>query len=514
MHQPYYKNLLTQEADVPWVRLHGVKDYLDMLLVLQKYPDVHAIFNFVPSLVEQLMDYSNHTVKDKFLDLSLTPAADLSAQQKEFILDKFFSIEREKNIAVFPRYYELYFKKQAQREFTTQDFLDLQVWFNLAWIDPIFRKDIPELRSLVEKARFFTEEEKRVVLQKQIEIIKRIIPAYKQAIAQGQIEVILSPFYHPILPLLYDTDIAKEANPKTLIPKRRFSYPQDALAQIEEGIFSHQEHFGMHPSGMWPSEESVCEQILPFIIQSGMKWMVTDEAILFRSLKATKRDTKLLYQPYLLKREAGETAIVFRDRNLSDLIGFEYHRWNPQDAAADFLKHLENIATYFKRRDILVTIALDGENAWEYYKNDGHDFLDAFYQGLSQARFLKTVTMKEYLEKFSPRRTLRRLAAGSWIFGNYGKWIDNPYKVRAWECLTEAREAWETIIRSGDKLPRDVLQKAWKQIHIAEGSDWFWWYGEDPNGDFDRLFRMHLSNFYTLIGKEIPAYLHLPLAPQ
>jgi len=508
MHQPYYKNLLTQETLVPWVRLHGIKDYLDMVQILEKYPKLHQTFNLVPSLVEQLEDYTSRSVKDKFLELSYKPALELSLQDKEFILDNFFHINKESVISIFPRYYELFLKKQAKKQFSLQDYLDLQVWFNLAWIDPSFRQNTPELRSLVNKARFFTEEEKKVVLDKQLEILEDIIPTYKKFMASKQIEVTVSPYYHPILPLLYNTKIAKEANPKTVLPKTLFIYPQDAQAQIEQAVKFYQTRFVNSPlEGMWPSEESVSEHILPFIIQCGINWIVTDEAILFKSLKKKKRDTALLYQPHFLKREKGNLNIIFRDRNLSDLISFVYYNWKTETAVDDFMRHLKSISGAFKQEDVLVTVAMDGENAWEYYSGDGHDFLEMLYQQLSESQFVKTVTISEYLKMRPAKLQIKRLAAGSWIYADFFKWMGNPYKNKAWEYLAKARAELESskLQATGCKL-----EMAYKQIYIAEGSDWFWWYGEN-HADFDRLFRMHLSNFYTLIGKDIPDYLKVPL---
>ncbi len=510
MHQPYYKNLLTRETDLPWVRLHGVKDYLDMVKILEKYPLIRSTFNLVPSLVEQIEDYANRAVKDKFLELSYRPAGELSSQDKTFILENFFSINTEKVISIFPRYYELYLRKQRKSDFTSQDYLDLQLWFNLAWIDPCFRQDMPELRNLVIKARFFTEQEKQIVLNKQLEILKDIIPTYKKSLDNQQVEVTISPYYHPILPLLYNTDIARQANHKTVLPRIKFAYPEDAKAQVEDAVKFYKSRFGNLPRGMWPSEESVSEHILPFIIQAGINWIVADEAIIFKSLKKKKRDTRLLYQPHLLKRKEGNLNIVFRDRNLSDLIGFVYHAWKAEDAVNDLMKHLENISQEFKGQDILVTIAMDGENAWEYYSNDGHDFLELLYQRLSDSKIVKTATISEYLKKFPPHSQIKYLAPGSWIHAEFGKWIGNTYKAHAWECLAKARQDLEEVLKSGGAGLN--LDLAWKQMYIAEGSDWFWWYGEN-HADFDRLFRMHLSNFYTIIDKKAPAYLKKPLVP-
>lgn len=507
MHQPYYKNLLTHQTQMPWVRLHGTKDYLDMVKILEKYPEIHLTFNLVPSLIEQIDDYTNRTVKDKFLELSYKPAYELTSQEKVFILENFFSINKERNILIHPRYYDLYLKKLRKSEFTEQDFLDLQVWFNLVWIDPIFRQNTPELRNLLVKARFFSEEEKQFVLNKQIEILEEIIPTYKKFMEAKQIEITVSPYYHPILPLLYSTKIAKEGNPQSLLPKINFSYPEDVKVQIDSAIKFYQERFRNSLMGMWPSEQAVSEHIVPFFIQAGINWIVADEAVLFKSIKIKKRNTKLIYKPYLLKRKGSSLNIIFRDRNLSDLISFVYYNFKTEDAVNDFMKHLENIHNAFKEQDLLVTVAMDGENAWEYYPNDGFDFLNLLYQKLSDSKFARTTTITEYLKKHSAEFEIKRLAAGSWIYAKFDKWINNPFKTRAWECLVQARQELENIECQASSIEKDL---AWKQIYILEGSDWFWWYGENHT-DFDRLFCTHLSNFYTIIGKTVPEHLKEPV---
>ena len=511
MHQPYYMNLLTQEMPQPWVRLHGTKDYLDMLLILQKFPAVRQTFNLVPSLIEQIEDYASRKAKDIFLELSYKPASELTPEDKKFLLEHFFSIAKDSATAMHPRYYELYFKKERHKEFSAQDYLDLQLWFNLAWIDPSFRRQDPELIRIINKARFFSEEEKRYVLDKQTKILQDIIPTYKKFAESGQIEITLSPFYHPILPLLYNTNIAKEGYFKTTLPQTNFHYPQDAKAQVDLAMEFFRERFGFAPAGMWPSEEAVSEHILPILIEAELKWIVADEAILFKSLKKKKRDSALLYQPHILKREEGQLHIVFRDRNLSDLIGFIYHRQSAKDAVNDFMKHLENIHRAFRDKDVLVTIALDGENAWEYYPNDGWDFLELLYQNLSDCKFLKTTTVNEYIATHPAQSEIKRLSAGSWIYANFGKWIGNPYKNKAWEYLAIARKELQEILSSDKRNAlSDKLDLALKQMFILEGSDWFWWYGED-HGDFDTIFRMHLTNFYAILNKEAPEYLKSPL---
>ncbi|MCM8792270.1 MAG: glycoside hydrolase family 57 protein, partial [Candidatus Omnitrophica bacterium] len=503
MHQPYYKDLLTEETDFPWVRLHGIKDYLDMVEILENYPKIKLTFNLVPSLVEQINDYVEGNIKDRYFILSYKPVQELTPEEKRFILDNFFHINLERVISFFPRYYELYLKRQNKIEFSLQDFLDLQVWFNLAWFDPLFREKDPFLNDLIKKARFFTEEEKQYVLDKEKEILEKILPTYKHFKESAQIEIITSPYYHPILPLLYSTKTAKEANPKTELPKKVFSFPQDILGHLRQAKALYNRYFESLPSGLWPPEEAVSEHIVDFLIQEGFRWIITDEAILFKSLRKKKRAPELIYQPHILKRKEGDLVVVFRDRNLSDLISFVYQNLTAQEAVNDFITHLKNIYLVHKEINPLVCVALDGENAWEYYKNDGRDFLNLLYKSIEATDFIKTVTVSEYLNLSPPRLEIERLACGSWIFGNLNKWIGSPFKNRAWDCLTEAREKLEEVKFN---LNSEELKLALKQIYILEGSDWFWWYGENHT-DFDKLFRQHLINFYNLIKGSPPEYL-------
>ncbi len=502
MHQPYYRDILTSKVNLPWVRLHAIKDYVDMVTILKDYPKIHQTFNLVPSLIEQIDHYVKGSCQDVFFELSQKQASTLSKEEKDFIINNFFMADTQKILALHPRYYELYLHAKEKKDFTNQDLLDLQVWFNLAWFDPIFREDIKELNALTKKARFFSEEDKNIVLAKQIDILKEIVPTYKKYQEKGQIEISVSPFYHPILPLLYNTRIAKQANKNTVIPDEVFSYPDDCRWHIKEAIKYYKENFGRVPLGMWPSEESVSQQIMPFFIEGGINWVVTDEAILLKRLKKNKRTPEIIYKSYSLKTKEGSLNVLFRDKNLSDLIGFVYQYWDTEKAVADFISHLTSINEYFKGKDCLVVVALDGENAWEYYKNDGRDFLNLLYSKICESKFIRAVTVSEYLSLKPKKGQLKEIAAGSWINGDFMKWIGSPAKNRAWQLLLEARKALEQI--------PDAPALAWKQIYILEGSDWFWWYG-DKHKQFDELFRMHLKNFYKIIDKTPSTNLDEPL---
>ena len=525
MHQPFYKNLISGETVMPWVRLHAVKDYLDMVKILQDFPDMHQTFNLVPSLIEQLEDVADPvSKKDKPYELTLKKPKDLTEPEKLFILRNFFMANWDMMIKPFPRYYDLLAKRgkhfsaeeasSAAKRFTAQDISDLQLLFNLAWIDPSFREKDSELKKLAIKGKYFSEDDKKLVLEKQMEIIRAIIPTYKKMQDDGKIEVSVSPFFHPILPLLCDSDVAKISYPEIKLPKINFRHPEDAKIQIDSAVRFYTEKFGRPPRGMWPSEGSVSEQAADLIIEAGLKWAATDEEILFRSNEKQKTQ-ETLYRPYILEGKQGELSLIFRDRALSDSIGFVYQSWSAENDAGDLINRLHAIRQRLpnSKTPHFVSIILDGENAWEFYPKDGVDFLNYLYRSVASDPTLKFVTVSEYLSEFPPQDKLERLYPGSWINANFCTWIGHEEKNKAWEYLSETR----SILKDHEKQQPDpkVLERAWKEIYIAEGSDWNWWYGDDNSSandeEFDSLFRTHLANVYSLIGRKPPEYLSVPI---
>jgi alpha-amylase/alpha-mannosidase (GH57 family) len=535
MHQPYYKNRMTGKFILPWVRLHGIKDYYDMAAILEDFPSIHQTFNMVPSLVEQIEDYVKNGVTDEYQDLTLRPAADLEPAEKKFLLQSFFSLNWDHMVFPYVRFRDLLEKRghdpssqameRASRRFSTQDFLDLQMWFNLAWFDPLFKEKDPLLLRLIGKGRDFTEEEKKALMDKQVEVLGMILPEYRKLSERGQIEVSTSPFYHPILPLLCDTQIAQEALPGLPLPRQRFRHPEDARAQIEKAVAYHRRVFGTPPEGMWPSEGSVSEDILPLVSGSGIRWIATDEEILARSMDTHfhrglgegGQVPAALYQPHLVEKAGSRLSIIFRDHQLSDLIGFVYSRWDAERAADDLIGRLHRIRNEMPAEEEppLVSIILDGENAWEHYKNDGRDFLYALYGRLSRDPHLKTVTVSEYLKEHPPKHRLNKLFPGSWINHNFKIWIGHEEDNAAWDLLSETRAFLASCSQDGKSRGPEAVRAAWEEIYVAEGSDWCWWFGEEHNSGmdekFDQLFRMHLMNVYELMGREIPEHYHIPI---
>lgn len=525
-HQPIYKDPHTGIYRLPWVRLHGVKDYLDMVTKVEKFPSLKVNFNIVPSLLEQLRDYVENDAKDIYMLLTLKNPADLSEAEKLFILENFFLANWENMIKPYPRYYELLNKRgfrftkkdlaKVVRLFSENDIRDLQVLFNLCWIDPLFRESDPFLKGLVQKGKDFSEEEKISLIEKQKEILKQIIPTYKRMIASEQVEFSVSPFYHPILPLLWDTNIAKISTPDIVLPRKRFSYPEDAQKQIDMAIEYFQKVFGVAPLGMWPSEGSVSMEIVEVIKSKGIRWIATDEEVLAKSLGKPMRDSQgflinpsELYKPYNLN----ELSIIFRDHVLSDLIGFSYSGWKTESAIKDFINRLIQIKNSLPHdHPHLVSIILDGENAWEHYVNDGNDFLDGIYKALTEDERFKTVKISEFLNEFGSGEKLFNLHPGSWINANFKIWIGHQEDNLAWEYITQTRDDLASFVT---RHPDIELTEAWKAMYIAEGSDWNWWYGDEhvteTQEDFDELFRNYLIKVYEIMGMDVPHNLYLPI---
>jgi alpha-amylase/alpha-mannosidase (GH57 family) len=531
MHQPYYKDDMTGSYILPWVRMHGIKDYYDMPELLTDFPDIHQTFNLVPSLLKQIRDYVDNNASDKFLALTLKPAAELEREDKLFLLKNSFMANWDTMIRPYPAYWQLLDRRgysvsphdleNATRYYTTQDYLDLQVWFNLTWFDPVFKQKDPFLSGMIRKASGFTENEKTLLIQKQREIMALIIPEYRRLAELGRIELTTTPFYHPILPLLYDTDLAKVAVPDIHLPANRFSHPEDAREQIARALAYHENLFGTRPSGMWPAEGSVAEEIIPILVEAGIKWIGTDEGVLARSLgtnierdfAGVMKNPGVLYKPYLAGKGDRRVSIVFRDHTLSDLIGFVYSKWDYKNAVHDLIDRLHRVRRGLSGAPHLVSIILDGENAWEYYQNDGRDFFLYLYERLSGEQGLRCVTVGEFLSEHPAEAAIGRLHAGSWINANYRIWIGHEEDNRAWDLLSQTRKAL-TDCAAGNGDPQTLAQ-AWEEIYIAEGSDWCWWYGDDHysenDEEFDLLFRTHLMNVYRIIGLDVPDELQIPI---
>ena len=517
MHQPYYEDLATHEHILPWVRLHALKDYYGMVALLREFPDVRMTLNLVASLLVLLDAFADGRARDRFLELSLKPADDLDARDVAFMLDNFFHAQRRFMIDAYPRYGELLARREAAVRFSVDDVRDLQVWHKLAWVDPFYLDEDARVRALVSKGRGFSEDDKAVLREVELELLNRVIPEYRAAAGRGQIELSASPFYHPILPLLCDSDVYLRTHPDARRPRQPFRRSEDAAEQLERASACHARLFGRPPVGLWPSEGSVSDAIVPLVAAAGFRWMATDELILARTLGIDLiRDSRgqveqpdRLYAPYIVRAGGAEVACLFRDHVLSDLIGFTYSSWPAEAAAEDFVARLAEAGRRYAGRtgggDAVIPIILDGENAWEHFEGGGRPFLRALYGRLAAHPELRTVTMTEACA--GATLALDGIFPGSWIDANFYIWIGHADDQKGWSQLADARAALD-VAAADASLDAAALAEARDEILVAEGSDWFWWYGDDHSSahdsEFDNLFRLHLRNAYRRLNLPVP----------
>jgi starch synthase len=513
MHQPYYKDDLTITYLLPWVRLRSSKDYYKMPALLDGYPKIRATFNLVPSLLAQIEDYGKEESVDLFLNLSRREAGELSVEEREFLLRWMRESPKALRVQQSPRYLELA-SRPVDAQFTMGDIRDLQVWFNLAWCDPVWVESDPRLAELKRKDRDFSESDKAPLFQAQMEIMQKVIPKYRELADRGQAELTFSPYYHPILPLLCHVDSARIANPQIQLPEHHFSHREDAERQISLGLGLFERLLGRKPKGMWPSEMAVGESVIGLATGANVDWMISDEEVLARSIEGPFSRDEHLYRPKRLDRDGQTVAMVFRDSQLSNAIGFDYQRMSSIDAARALTGRLRRIGEQQSDRECLVVIALDGENAWEFYPRDGHDFLNALYTELESSQDIVTTTVADFLEQHPPDQQLHHLHTGSWIGASLDTWIGDPEHNIAWDLLAETRAWLEDQLQQRPK-ESDQAALAWREILITEGSDWFWWFSRKHDSGMDQIwdnqFRLHLRNVYKLMGSRAPARLFQPI---
>jgi alpha-amylase/alpha-mannosidase (GH57 family) len=517
-HQPDYRSPSTGVSLLPWVRLHATKDYLDMAGHLQGHAGLKATFNFVPVLLDQL-DAAAAGGEDELFGRLGRPVESLSEAERDEVIRRCTSAPRHA-LERWPRYAALVRRAARARPpsngaaLAEREVLALECWFLLAWLDPTLHAEPAAAAALAARGEF-TAEHKDELLALHARVLTEVLPAYRALAARGQIELSASAYHHPILPLLVTNEAARRARPDLRLPAEPFAAPEDAARAIATALARHERAFGAKPSGMWPPEGSVSPEVVEIAARAGVRWLATDEEVLWRSLPPELRRREALYRPWRFDTPAGSVALLFRDRELSDRIGFVYQRWSAAEAAADLVARVRRIATLGGGggRRAVVSIILDGENCWEGYAEDGAPFLEALYQALEAAPDIRTRTPSEVLADPEPPAALPALHSGSWIDADFHIWIGHPEKNRAWELLARTRHA---LVAAGSTPERDP--GAWESLAAAEGSDWFWWFGDDhftnDRALFDRLFREHLAAVYERMGWPAPAWVRVPVVRQ
>lgn len=528
MHQPAYRTAEGEIYLMPWVRMHAIKDYLDMLLILDEFPSLKLNFNLVPVLLDAIYDYGYNGAHDIYS--KLTVAEHLSDEEKEFVFNHFFDANYKNMVLHHDEYRKLYEKRYSREDITIHDFSDQEYfavmsWFNLAWFDPYWRKSEELVRIADKKNEEFTLEDREKIIELQRKICREIIPQYKKYQLAGRIEISTSPYYHPILPLLLDMNDAEKSNPSLPAPKLHSNMKDDAIWQVKSALDKFEDLFDVRPRGIWPSEQCISKKTLELFQDLGVKWTISDEGVLEQSLKTEfvrdfrgyLEDPYSLCHPYSYQTIGKKINILFRDSVLPNLIGFEYPNHDPQKAAYDLYDRIKTIQSKLQNspdNSHILTIAMDGENCWENYSEDGHIFLSELYRLLTTDEGLETVRVSDYLEKAERSVRLSKIHPGSWINRDFSLWVGEPTKNLAWEYLDKTRT--DLISFEKEKPDKELLKQAWNEIYICEGSDWYWWYGE-PNDSgqdeiFDFIFRERLQNVYKILSKPVPDYLTLPLS--
>jgi alpha-amylase/alpha-mannosidase (GH57 family) len=546
MHQPDYRDSISGEYVLPWTYLHAIKDYSDMAYHLEANVKARVSFNFVPILLDQLENYaaqfkSKH-ITDPLLALLGKQSLDgLPADKCQLIIESCFKSHHEKMLAPYAQYQRLYNLYQVASQsgddinlqyFSAQYKADLLVWYHLAWMGEGVRRDNKLVQSLVAKGSHFSLKDRLDLFNLIGELITNLIPRYKALQQKGQIEISSTPHYHPILPLLLDFKSTLDAMPNATLPVSAQYDGGEARAinHITDAQVSHLRRFGVKPVGMWPAEGAVSKKSLLLMAQNGVKWAASGEGVLTNSLHKSNPDKALisrldyLYKPYKVANEQEDIVCFFRDDRLSDKIGFEYAKIHSTDAVRDFVQELEHIqASYQKPENPVISVILDGENAWEYYPYNGYYFLTELYQALANHPNIEMVTQSEILQAVktpekSPYKVfcgnLPEIAAGSWVYGTFSTWIGSKDKNHGWDLLCQAKKVYDKVFKA-DKLTIKEKKLCEEQLSVCEGSDWFWWLGDynpaSSASSFDQLYRRNLTNLYLLLKQPVPASLATPI---
>ncbi len=555
MHQPWYKHGLDGCYQLPWVYLHAIKDYDDMVSHLEAHPAMHVVVNFAPVLLEQLDDYARQlnawlavgtVMSDPLLNyLSGATNIPVDKQARYLLICHCQRANTEKMIDPYPAYKQLLEpislikRDQTKRDRTKRDqehenvsldfltylddqyFIDLLVWYHLAWLGHAL-KQTSLAQRLLKKARHFNKKDRQQLIILIHDCIASIIPRYRKLAESNQIELSMTPYGHPIIPLLNDMDNMDCAQPQAPKPACG-NYPngvERSRWHFQQGIDCFKKYFGLRPQGVWLSEGAISADTLALVEEFKFDWTASGEDVWRNSCQLAQngeeiiQNKRTLFHSYQLK--GYQPKIFFRDDGLSDLIGFEYSKRNSVEAADDLVQNLVNIANFLgeSAERHVVTVILDGENAWEYYPHNGYYFIDHLYTLLSSHKKINSCQLSQ-LTSASMCHTMEKLCPGSWVYGSFSTWIGEKDKNHAWQLLVAAKQAYDKTA-AGNTLTKKQMIIATRQLAICEGSDWFWWFGNynaaDSVSDFDILFRSQLKHLYQYLQLAIPDTLQIPIS--
>jgi alpha-amylase/alpha-mannosidase (GH57 family) len=535
MHQPQYRDALTGQYVLPWTYLHAIKDYTDMAAHLEGNPAARSVVNFSPVLIEQIQEISQRVAEhlrsgaplpDPVLGLLGPDPVPTEPATRLELLRACLRAQRKQMIERFGPYLEL---ATIAETLATPDRItyasdqlihDLAVWYHLAWLGETVRRSDTLVSDLTERGRNFTPLHRRQLLTLIGDLVSTVIPRYRALSEKGQIEISVTPYGHPIIPLLLDFGSAREAVPNMPLPEHG-SYPggaDRATWHIEHGIRVFTEAFGKPPVGCWPAEGAINRGTLELLERHQFRWAATGTNVLRGCLELGDRqavhDPRAYNRPYRVP--GAKLDCFFRDDALSDLIGFTYATWHGDDAAHNLVNEVAQLARkYGGGSEHCVLIALDGENAWEHYPFNGYYFLRALYSLLASHPLLELTTLSDCVERGLEPAPLHKVMTGSWVHGTLATWMGDPAKNRAWDLLCEAKLAFDRVMQTRP-LAAERKAAAERQLALCESSDWFWWFGDynpaDAVSQFDRLYRRQLVSLYRLLGLEAPPGLSQPIS--
>ena len=533
MHQPEYRNLQSGEYQLPWTYLHAIRDYVDMAWHLENCPKMRAVVNFTPILLEQIEDYASQCAnwlelgtetRDPMLRALTMAVMPANIRERTQLIEACLRVNESRIIERFAPFHRLahmarsVIDDHASVEYLSNQYLvDLVTWYHLGWLGESVRKTNPHVAHLVEKGGGYSLHDRRLLVELMSELMGELIGRYRNLHGRGQIELSCSAYAHPMLPLLISFASAKEAIPDMHLPLLD-QYPggaDRAREQVKRGQEVFNRHFGFDPQGVWPSEGGISDAAISLLGEVGVTWCASGQSVLNNTLGSGGPidDHQWLYRGY--RHEQSGVNIFFRNDELSDAIGFTYSNWPAKDAVGDLISRLERIALQPDASDRIVSIIMDGENAWEYYPENAWDFLSKLYEELTTNEHFNITTYSDYLAAHGPGRQLPPIVAGSWVYGTFSTWIGMQEKCRAWDVLGDVKRTYDAVI-AGNELDEVQRAKVDRQLAICEGSDWFWWLGDynprEAVSDFERLFRIHVSNLYVLMKREPPDYLSQRLA--
>jgi len=530
MHQPQYRDALSGQYVLPWTYLHAIKDYVDMAAHLEAHPAARAVVNFTPVLIEQLQELATRiaahlshgeALPDPILTLLSETPLPVAAEARFELLQSCLRAEPTHLIGRYPAYARLAARAAELAALNPvgiiedQFLRDVAVWYHLAWLGETVKRGNAQVAMLMAQEQDFTAAQRRTLLGLIGGLIAGVLPRYRALSEAGRVELAMSPYSHPILPLLYDFATAREASPDAPLPHAA-RYPggaERAIWQMREGLRVFRDAFGVTPAGCWPSEGAISTAAVELIEASGFRWLASSATVLRGCLAGQSLPVEPT-RPYRLPGK--QLSCFFRDDGLSDLIGFTYSKWHGDQAVANLVGELEAIARHEQGKDgRLALIAMDGENAWEHFPFNGYYFLNALYAVLADHPTLELTTLSAVLDRDPPAATLPHVVAGSWVHGTLSTWIGSHDKNVGWDLLVQAKEAVDRVLATR-ALDAPARARVARQLALCESSDWFWWFGDyNPAKavhEFDLLYRHQLTSLYRMLELPIPPQLSVPIS--